>query len=66
MTELFVTLLNIEVTVNSIYHKMATISKNATKIGASVNAELEYGMERWNGKWNETVNIPNSCITGTA
>ena len=36
------------------------------KIGASVNAELEYGMERWNGKWNGTVNIPGSCITGTA
>ena len=28
--------------------------------GASLIAGLEYGMERWNGKWNVTVNI-HSC-----
>ena len=49
MTELFVPLLNIEVTVNIItkcQHKQK-INEMWRKIGASVNAELEYGMEQW-------------------
>ena len=26
-------------------------------VGVSLIAGMEYGMERWNGKWNGTVNI---------
>ena len=32
----------------------------AHKDGASLITGMEYGTERWNGKWNGTVNI-HSC-----
>jgi len=28
-------------------------------VGVSLIAGLEYGMERWNGKWNGMVNVHN-------
>ena len=35
-------------------------SRAGMALRASLIAEPEYGMERWNGKWNGTVNI-HSC-----
>ena len=31
--------------------------EGATPHGVSLIAGMEYGMERWNGKWNGTVNV---------
>ena len=40
------------------------------RIGVSLITGLEYGTERWNGKWNGTVNVQCyscvTCVTGAA
>ena len=40
-------------------NSIISLSSRAHK-GVSLIAGMEYGMERWNGKWNGTVNV-HSC-----
>ena len=51
-------------TVAPISRLFLPVIKEASSLGLVVRASLitgmEYGMERWNGKWNGTVNV-HSC-----
>ena len=41
--------------------KNSVLHKTGSSLWVSLIAGMEYGMDRWNGKWNGMVNVHNLC-----